>query len=199
MRLGIDLDGCLADFNTAYTKLLINIKGEDFFPPDRNSDNFPKIWHYEREYGYTDVEAVAWDQITKSDTFWFDLPEMPRANEAIQILNAINLSGHAVYFITHRSGNDVKMQSEDWLVQRGMLNPTVLIAGDKIPIIKALGLDFYIDDKPEMIVDIDTYCIPKHLFIKDAPYNRGLGLRHAKRVPTVYDALVGVFDVRQGS
>ena len=190
MKLGVDLDGCLADFNTAYTKLLIEIKGEDLFPPDRNDDNFPTMWFYERAYGYEDVEAEAWRYIKDGgNEFWHNLPSMPTAEGAILMLDLLANMEHDVYFITHRSGNDVKWQSEAWLQDRHMDNPTVLIAGNKAPIIQALELDFYIDDKPETIQELDTMKYPIYLYLKDAPYNRDLVLTRGKRVSTVLKAL----------
>lgn len=195
MKLGIDLDGCLVDFNSGYIDLLIKARGEDLFPPDRNDENFPPVWFYEREFGYGDVEGEVWGQIKESPLFWQNLKPLHNAREALQLLDVYTLLNVAdVYFITHRSGRDVKGQSEEWLIRNGVYLPTVLIAGDKAPIIQALNLDFYIDDKPETITQLDGLKFPRHLYLKDAPYNRHVKLEYGKRIGSVAEALMEVMN-----
>ena len=192
LKLGIDLDGCLVDFNAGYVDLLIKEKGEDLFPPDRNADNFPPVWFYERHFGYGDVEEAVWKKIKESPDFWQKLGPLPTAVATLQQLDILEIFGHEVYFITHRSGREVKKQSEIWLVGHGFEFPTVLIAGDKAPIIQALELDFYIDDKPETIIELHSMKYPKHLYLKDAPYNRHVSV--GNRVSTVLEALEDVLN-----
>ena len=193
MNFGIDLDGCLADFNSAYTKLLIDESGEDRFPPDRTPNTFPPVWFYEREFGYSkEVEEKVWTKIKSDPNFWYNLSPYYNAYDAFELLNDLDTSDHSIYFITHRGGVAPKQQTESWLINHGDFEcPTVIIAGDKTPLMEPLGLDFFIDDKPETIQDIcksNTKVTNGGLYILDRPYNKHI-VGDAIRTPSVAAAL----------
>lgn len=189
MRLAFDIDGVFADFSTAYANLLIEVDGKDRLPEGwrNNPELHTPVWYWERHYGYSkEVEKNVWENhILKSKDFWYELEALPGAGETIHHINKLVQRGHDVYFLTHRMGLKAKRQTEDWLNfiyddagnLRGMDNPTVLLSSDKTPILGALGINFYIDDKAETIVEasklVDVTDPNKfQLFVKDAPYNR---------------------------
>jgi len=189
MRFGVDMDGCLANFNHSFGELLIKQSG-DKLPPDwKDNTIHPKVWDWDKEAGYTQNERnKAWDYI-KTNDFWFNLGLMPGAEDAIDLLNELGET-HYVYFITHRTGKEAKQQTEDWLFGHGMTNPTVLVSGDnKNPLIEGLELDFFVDDKWDALIRATTLqSVKPALYIKDAPYNR-TDIPGVKRVETVFEAL----------
>jgi uncharacterized HAD superfamily protein len=221
MKIGIDIDGVLARFETSYAALLSDETGGITFPvyaPDE-----PKTWFWERDHfaklGWSRedakaVESKVWVRITaKGSTFWEDLAPFPTALETIEWLNAARQYGEDVYFITTRPGFAAKFQTERWLRRHGMLNPTVLIAtsdASKGQLVKALKLDVFIDDKPENCAEVNValeqHTLPEmgklqcRVFLVDAPYNRNIEgelntyLHGVERVESALQALerVGV-------
>lgn len=190
--VGIDLDGCLADFTTAYAELLIFVSGRDLLPPGWRTDpRFPSTWFWERAAGYTpEEESEVWQEhILKPGTFWQSLDLLPDAKSAIKQLNRLSMQGHDIYFLTHRMGKHAKLQTERWLYEHGMSYPTVLLTGDKAPVIASLKLDFYIDDKPDNLIEASRV-MSSGLYVMDAPYNWQEVPPDLPRVKSVKDALI---------
>lgn len=203
-KLGIDIDGCLANFSLAYGELLIKVSGQDRLPPGWKTDpNFPSTWYWERAAGYSPaVEKEVWDKhIIKNPAFWEDLDCYEWAPETVRQLNRLSKKGNDVYFITQRMGDRAKLQTEKWLYELGMDYPTVCLVAshtEKVPIIRALGIGFFVDDKAETIVDVsqlvkplEQTAPPFYLYVKDAPYNRGVEYPNGKvkHASSVKDAL----------
>lgn len=182
-RLGIDIDGCLGNFTKAYGELLAKVCGEDRLHPGWATDPaFPSEWDWDRTH-YPDAIADAWNRhILKDGTFWQQLEPLDGAKETVRALNLLSAGNTPVYFLTNRAGYRAKRQTEAWLYDLGMHYPTVILVEDKWPVIKALGLTHFIDDRlitmngvakelegPESIENP----LRDRLFLKDAPYNRG--------------------------
>lgn len=174
MKLTFDLDGVLANFNDAYHGRLLKVTGENRFPTDWQ----PLSWDWDRDYGYTAQEiADTWANIWKDKLFWRKLK--PLAEPEVFARIAVLSKTHDVYFLTHRSGIDAKQQTERWLYDQGINYPTVIMTGDKLPILKAIKADFFIDDKLDTMNEIvaainepKAKWQPSHLYMMDAPYNR---------------------------
>lgn len=152
MRLGIDVDGVLADFNHSFIDKAIEVTGEDRFPP-RPFDI--QTWNYPEHYGYTDEQVSAtWNAIKQSETFWKLLPLYPWTQETLDRLYTLKCQGHDIYFPTSRVGKSCKFQTESWLSRLGFKNPTVLVTSRKGYTALALDLDTYIDDNTENCQDV---------------------------------------------
>jgi len=194
-KLGIDIDGCLANFNLDYGRLFIELAGVNKFDEDwegqLEANTFPPVWNWETQAGYTPVQIKkVWSEITHNDGFWSGLGELPGAREAVKKLNKMANMGHEVYFITNRTGIRAKHQTEIWLYGLGMNYPTVLVAGDKLPLLKALGIGVFIDDKPETVQEVAQAALNIKLFLRDAPYNRDQTYPdNVNRVPGILEAL----------
>lgn len=154
MKLGIDVDGILADFNTAYVARIKAITGRNLFadPPVFN------CWHYAEALGYTPRELrLVWDDIKADDAFWRSLKPYDDISESMSGLRWRHACGDDIYFITARPGATTKRQTEQWLLARQNylvpFGPTVLMSGDKGACCAALKLDYYLDDKFENAVD----------------------------------------------
>lgn len=193
MRLGFDIDGCLADFNSAYGKLLIEVTGVNHFKDGWETDpEFPKTWNWELDAGYTKEQmGMVWDVILKNPKFWLNLEPMPEAKALIKELNKLARKGTDIYFLTHRMGVKAKFQTEEWLYGLGMHYPTVLLTGDKAPILHNLGVKFFVDDKLATMNDIHRQLGSKgnHYYLLNRPHNQ-VGREHGVRaVNSIVEAL----------
>lgn len=152
MKLGIDIDGCLAKFNTPFHALLVEMHGIRNQPEGYNPE-MPPVWQWPRLLGYTaEEEQATWERVWGNPLWWARLDEYDGASQAISLLDRLSFDGHEVYYITHRKGVRVKIQTERWLEARGSYNPTVLISGgDKIPLFRELRLDAIVDDKKDTL------------------------------------------------
>lgn len=194
-------DGVLADFNLAYGRLFIKTTGRNLFPADweiqLKAEQFPTTWNWEKDWGYTAEESSkVWRIITKDDQFWGSLDALPMAKDAIYKLNHMAKAGDDIYFLTNRMGYKAKIQTEAWLYGLGMDYPAVLLCADKFPVLKALNINFFIDDKTDTLLDvaeklpqIDQTQAPFYLFCRDAAYNRVPYPEAVKTVKTVMEAL----------
>lgn len=213
MKLGIDIDGCLANFTHAFGDLLISTTGENKLPDNwRTSENFPATWNWHYDAGYTpdQVHRVWVGMVEGGGKFWRDLPALPTAEATIKQLDRLSKAGHEVYFLTHRSGKKAKQQTENWLIDHGMTMPTVLLTGNKLPVMVSLELDFFIDDKLATVNEIYRHYsdpnAPKPanspvILLKDAPYNWRGRVQGLRSVHTVEEGLreIGLWsDVKRG-
>lgn len=177
MKLGIDIDGVLARFESAFAPILTEFSGIDF-PLD--SPDFPPVWDWPQHYGATNKEvSAAWDRVKTGPWFWASLDELPQASQCLRWLNFLTtlaLEGHDVYFITHRMGMNAKKATESWLARRGIENPSVLLVRDKHLAAAALQLDVYIDDRLENVLDVNTFMkdadLPCRVYMVETPYNK---------------------------
>lgn len=147
-KIGVDIDGVIADFNSSYIDLLIKVSGEDKFP--RRPFDIP-CWGYDYHYGYDKkVVSETWRRIKESPTFWSSIPAYRDTKMFLKDLyNMQESTQHDIYFVTSRPGKGAKYQTEWWLSMQGFFLPTVLISDQKAKVCTALQLDYYIDDKQE--------------------------------------------------
>lgn len=193
MRLGVDIDGCLADFNSRYIALTISRTGKDLFPP-RPFDI--TTWSYPESYGYTKQDmASVWHEIRHNPYFWESLPRYEDVPAAMRlIINAIQY-GHDLYFITSRPGMLAKKQTENWLaasmadVTRTPPIPTVLISSEKGLACRALELDAYVDDRWENALDVSTTCTRSYLLNRPWNTQYAAGDHNIVRVDSVSEFL----------
>lgn len=168
MRIGIDIDGVLANFYSAYEALIVEVAGYDLFCENRYPSAVPPVWDWPQFYGYSDtVIREAWRRIKASDSFWLGLGVLPDIDTA----RAVYRLAHDVYFVTDRAGVNAKRQTEAWLHHQGFPGATVLISSHKGLCAKALKLDVYVDDKGENIQDVDRDAPDTEGYLLHRPYN----------------------------
>ena len=171
MRIGVDVDGVLANFGLGMVEALRVVGCTTDIPVD--APDFPAVWDWFPYYGIdkTHVEA-AYELIRNDYTFWVRLAPLVNARDDLRLLYNVFNNGHEVYFLTTRFGNRAKFQTESWLAMRGILCPTVLIADSptcKGELARGLKLDAMIDDRPDNLLALPANTMP---FIYKAPYNR---------------------------
>lgn len=179
LRLGLDLDGCLVNFNDGYRSLLAKLAGVPNTVPALED---PPCWDYETTYGYTEAHIEqAWRAIRADGEFWALLDPYPGVRGFLDWLwrevahaNWTQGSSHEVYFITARPGHRAKDQAELWLKHHGFAGkvPTVLMAQDKGRIAADLKLTHVLDDKPDHIEDVRAYHGRCTAVLLDRAYNR---------------------------
>lgn len=170
IKIGIDVDGVLADFNRPY-KALIE-KRTSIRLPDI-SDSYPNTWHYERAAGMSpEDEKRIWAEIHREPGWWAALPALPDAVEfLVWLKNDLNAPHSDIYFITHRAGASAKWQTEIWLREKGFKRPTVLLTGRKGDAASILSLDVYIDDKNENCLDVKEKSPSTTCYMLKQPWN----------------------------
>ena len=200
----LDIDGCLANFNLAYGDLFVKVSGEDRFYPgwrvDLQSDNsnFPTVWAWEDAAGYPKaIVNEVWQNhiLQEGSKFWQTLEPLPGARETLSMLNHRQKKfGDQVWFVSTRMGHRAHIQTLEWLYNHGMDYPCLFFAADKVPYLRQLGANFFVDDRPETVWEMARVAGEEkwkdfQLFIKDAPYNRAGRGAGANIVGSVKEAL----------
>jgi hypothetical protein len=172
MRIGVDLDGVLCNFNHAFLPILEMVSGRALAPPP---GPWPAVWDWPTtDFALTEEEVEeAFELVGRvGDAFWSTLEPLPGAVECLQALNNLSAAGIEAYFVTKRPGNGVKYWTEIWLQEHGMEAPTVLpVLGSKGPLVAALDLDAFIDDKPSNCHDIRAALPACAVSLLAQPYN----------------------------
>lgn len=154
LRIGVDVDGVLAQFTRAYAQL-IKTRTMKVIPEDAHT------WNWARAHGITKQEEDdAWKWI-KANGWWWGTFDPYDTAELAPLLRAWE---HAtdLYFITSRPGAGVQRTTALWIREHFAVgNPHVLIAqrpSDKADIVTGLGLTHFVDDKAETVVEVmDAY------------------------------------------
>lgn len=187
VRIGIDIDGVLADFNSSFIELVKEVTGRNLFP----EGYWPHTWNYPEALGYTAEEVGAvWDHIKAGGTFWRELEPLPDMEVLKDWFFSPPASDeyHEFYFVTSRMGIAVKMQTEEWLdEQMGVSGHTVLISSEKGAIAKALKLGYYADDRAENIMDVERTSPDTFAYLIEQPWNQHLPV--GRRIPGIKDFL----------
>lgn len=185
MRIGVDIDGVLADFNASFINRVIAVTGRDLFPP--RPFEIP-TWNYPEFYGYTQKEtSLVWENVKNDPWFWGDLPAYETTAAAIECLDRQHRRGDDIYYITSRPGIAAKWQTERWLHNQwqraSKRSPvfTVLISSAKGLCAQALQLDRYIDDRWENVCDVATTS-PCKAYLLDRSWNRENGADYSPRI-----------------
>ncbi len=198
LNICVDVDGVLANFTDAYAAALSRRTGIVF---PKASSEWPTSWYWDRDMGVSkEDEQETWRKdIIQSRTFWQRLEPTPNAKPTIKKLNTMAQRGDQVYFLTHRMGELVKLQTERWLYNQGMNYPSVIVTGEKVPFLRALKANFFIDDKPDTILDVAKVAESEkwdnfQLFLFDSPYNRVQNYPpNVRRVTSVLEAIVAAY------
>lgn len=160
-----DLDGCLVDFVVAFTSL-----AHKLFP-----EAGVKIVqsHQQPSYRWVDLDReqvnLVWREIDKSDDFWIDLPALVGEDVWHKIL--VLSDYRPVYFVTARP-DYAKYQTEYWLRDHGIANPTVVMTKKKGEFAKAVGAGWSIEDKASNASMVSWLTEDKTAsYLLDRPYN----------------------------
>jgi hypothetical protein len=187
LRIGIDIDGVLADFRTAFHQAAKRCLGRDV--SDGAGGSSPQVLE-QRE-----IKRV-WDYVAKTPNWWLDLPAY-EPEEIARLYSVARASGWEVFFLTNRpasGGDTVQFQTQWWLERHGFYLPAVLtVPGSRGEVANGLRLDLVVDDLVMNCVDVVAASAAKAVLLMrdgDEPgrahaIDRGIGV-----VATFAEALV---------
>lgn len=170
LRIGVDLDGTLADLSSVYHEyedaLFGNHGDEDESrDPGENDDEPTDKEKLKTARAESKRREQVWRALRQTPDLWTLLkPIEPNAVRELQA--AMTSHNWEVYFVTQRprsAGKSVQVQTQKWLIEQGFEMPSVLtLSGSRGRAAHALDLDFLIDDLPKNCIDVisDSKCRP---------------------------------------
>lgn len=178
LRIGVDLDGTLADLSSAYREIeqaLFGTRPEG--DPVDLSPGAIELTEKERLHAVrqrTGRQDAVWRAIKEIPDFWTTLK--PLEQDVIRRLSQSAVAHRwEVFFLTQRpqtAGLTAQLQTQRWLVAQGFEMPSVLtLNGSRGKAAHALDLDFLIDDLAKNCVDVvsDSKCQPILVLRKPDP------------------------------
>jgi hypothetical protein len=170
LRIGVDLDGTLADLSSIYhqyEEALFGVLSEQTAIAEESGDHTPPT---DKEKMKAAKEASrrredVWRALRNTPNFWTQLKPL-EAGAVRELYDAMVSRDWEVFFITQRpktAGASVQAQTQKWLIEQGFATPSVLtLSGSRGKAAHALDLDFIIDDLPKNCIDVisDSRCRP---------------------------------------
>jgi hypothetical protein len=157
LRLACDLDGTLADMDSALQREAERLFGDDVVvrPGDgRGPDDTDR--RPTRVLTAAETRQL-WEHVRGIENFWMALAEIEPGSVA-RLAAVTAMHGWEVLFITQRpptDGETTQVQSQRWLEAHGFPLPSVFVtSGSRGKLAAALTLDAVIDDRPENALDV---------------------------------------------
>ena len=154
MRIGLDIDGVLADFVTPFLQLLEQRVGGPAIDPASITD--PNFQHH--PFLTKEIINDCMVETSYDPEFWRVLAPLPSA-EQWQSLDQISRD-HEVVFITHRwvrETYDINHVTCEWLRRHGIDDPVVLFTQElKSQVVKQMNVELFVDDRHENCEDVAT-------------------------------------------
>lgn len=180
MRVVVDIDGVLAEFNTAFHELLQDV-GAAMRPLTPGRD--PDCWDWPSPYGASaDQEARAWQHVVSHPDWWETLDvhgdfSGPHALSDMHLLCQL-VDLHEVTFVTHRK--NARAHTRQWLLDTFELPLDIQVIAcpyGKAGVLVDLDPAVVIEDKPENLMGWLTTCAErgfegKRGLLVDRPWNR---------------------------
>jgi len=185
LRIGIDIDGVLADFRTAFRAAAVHSLRRDV-----DSRQEPEL----TPLSDADVRRV-WDYIAKARNWWMDLQPYEPV-EIARLYSLTRANGWEVFFMTKRppsGGDSVQFQTQSWIERYGFYLPAVMtVPGSRGEVANGLRLDLVLDDQLINCVEVISAAQTKAVLVqrtddaalKQQASNRGIGV-----VTTLAEAL----------
>lgn len=183
LRIGLDLDGVLADFNSAFSNLILDRYGIACGPP--------VVWDWPEYYGVTSEQVktlFAW--IETHPEWWISLKPEDDAQEAVDSVRSWILADKAdCYVITSRPGRRTHFYSQRWVSRHVAPHVPVLMADRPLHkglLAQGLGLTHFLDDKPVNVEAVRQASPGTASLLLSRPWNLGAP---GQRIPHVRSLL----------
>lgn len=216
LRVGFDLDGTVADMHFALKREAIALFGEDVIREAEAQSPSPQEAGAEQSGQKVDAvddeqatrpvmqelrltarqQSQLWDHVKKIDNFWNTLPELEPGIIKRLARNVAERRWEVIFLTTRptTAGDLVQLQSQRWLHEQGFEYPSVFVVRrSRGRIADALGLDAFVDDRPENCLDVAVESKAKVILVwhgdpKDIP--AGAKRIGVQPVQTISEALV---------
>jgi hypothetical protein len=175
LRLGIDVDGVVADFQSAFRALAereLGLPASDV----------------ETELSKSDVDRL-WRVVADTTNWWLDVPAY-EPDQIKRLYAQARTARWEMFFMTSRppsAGDSVQLQTQVWLERHGYFLPSVLTtpSGARGEVARSLRLDLALDDRMVNCLEIISASNSKALMLlrppaepraREAAEARGIGV-----------------------
>ena len=178
LRIGIDVDGVIADFRTAFHAAAVRCLRRDVAESDDVESSGP--------LSPDDIRTV-WDHIARTQNWWMEVPPY-EPDQIARLYSLTRAVGWEVFFLTKRppsAGDSVQFQTQWWIERFGFYLPAVLtVPGSRGDIASGLRLDMIIDDQILNCIEVVSASPTKALLMlrstnaatREHASNRGVGV-----------------------
>jgi hypothetical protein len=176
LRLGIDVDGVVADFRSAFRALAERELGL-------------ATGDVETELSKPDVDRL-WRAVASTTNWWLDVPAY-EPDQIERLYAQVRRARWEVFFMTSRppsAGDSVQLQTQVWLERHGYYLPSVLTtpAGARGELARSLRLDLALDDRLVNCLEIISASNSKAVMVLRAPAEpRARGAAEARGIGVV--------------
>ncbi len=169
MRVGFDLDGTVADMQTALVRearllfpgidpaLVPTSTAGATAPEPEASEGRSEESPFSTSALTSSQQRELWKAVCGRENFWESLDEIEPGSLA-RLYALSRERKWEVIFLTSRpesAGDTAQMQSHRWLTTHGFASPSIFVVhGSRGKISSALALDVFVDDRPENCLDI---------------------------------------------
>jgi uncharacterized protein len=170
MRLGFDIDDTLISLRE-HAFHIYNRKLKQDLPID--VFHTIKTLEIHEPFGLSKQEGNQLWIDSMEEIYFSDCPAYP---DAVEVLQELHKQGHEIYYITARPAKHCE-QTKNWVEKAGFpVEEGRFFCGmkdeDKIHTIKELNLDYYFDDKPNVLETLTSESV--QLYVRDQSYNQHL-------------------------
>jgi hypothetical protein len=175
LRIAFDLDGTLADFESAFRRVAQKLSGSN--EAQASSHDEAEASHHgasEPETREVEERTLAgrgrpalrerrkrlddiWDAIEATPDFWTSLKPI-EPGVVLRIREMAERHRWEIFFVTQRpatAGETVQRQTQRWLIQQGFDMPSVIVlSGARGKLAAALHLDYLVDDSAKNGLDV---------------------------------------------
>ena len=179
MRVGLDIDGVVADFLPAFLGFVEKKLGNGPISAETITDLSFKQHPYLSEKIIEEcMVAVSYDP-----HFWQNLSPLISPKEW-QSLDRLSREGQLV-FVTHRYERgtyDIRSVTRDWLKRHGISEPVVHFTQEsKADLVESLGVRLFMDDRHENCEDVAEKT-EAQVLMPHRPYNRSFTHPRVQRI-----------------
>ena len=154
MKIGMDIDGVLADFVSPFLHILEQrVGGGPIDPASITDPNFQSHPFLTQDVIYNCMVETSYDP-----NFWRVLAPLPSESQWRSLSRLCR--EHEVAFVTHRwvrDTYDIHRVTRDWLSRQGIDDPVVHFTQEKkSQIVNHLAIELFVDDRHENCHDVAT-------------------------------------------